>query len=242
VAPPPARPYTEEVGADPGALRIGWVIDDPGGGVPTQPDCDAAVRATLDLLEGLGHHVERSMPDGLQAESIIGEFTTCFGAWTAADLDQMEAMIGAPIEDGDFEPATMAVAELGRTVTASQYLTSLEALQAWTRTVTSWWDDHDVLITPTIPVLPTPLGAFDSPPDNPLEGLAMSTTVVLYTAPFNITGQPAISLPMHWSADGLPVGVQLVAAYGREDVLFQVAAQLEEAAPWADRTPPIFAG
>jgi amidase len=154
----------------------------------------------------------------------------------------MEATVGQPIEDGDFEPATMAIAELGRTVTAAQYLAALDALQSWTRTVTAWWEDHDVLVTPTIPVLPTPLGAFDSPPDNPLEGLAMSTTVVLYTAPFNITGQPAISLPLHWSEGGLPVGVQLVAAYGREDLLFQVAAQLEAAAPWADRTPPIWSG
>jgi amidase len=108
--------------------------------------------------------------------------------------------------------------------------------------VAVWWEDHDVLVTPTMPVLPTRLGAFDSPPDNPLEGLALSTTVVLYTAPFNITGQPAISLPLHWSEGGLPVGVQLVAAYGREDQLFQVAAQLEAAAPWAGRTPPVWAG
>ena len=93
-----------------------------------------------------------------------------------------------------------------------------------------------------MPVLPTPLGAFAGTPDNPLEGLALSTTVVLFTAPFNISGQPAISLPLHWTEDGLPVGVQLVAAYGREDLLLRVAAQLEAAAPWADRTPPIFAG
>lgn len=242
VAPPPARPYTEEVGADPGPLRVGWVIDDPAGAVPTEPECDAAVRSALQLLEGLGHHVEPSRPDGLQADSVIGHFTACFGSWTVAAVDQMVATVGAPIEDGDFEPATMALVELGRTVTASQYLTALDAMQTWTRTVTAWWEDHDLLVTPTIPVLPTPLGAFDSPPDNPLAGMAMSTTVVLYTAPFNITGQPAISLPLHWTADGLPVGVQLVAAFGREDLLFQVAAQLEAAAPWADRTPPIWSG
>jgi amidase len=93
-----------------------------------------------------------------------------------------------------------------------------------------------------MPVLPTPLGAFAGTPDNPLEGLALSTAVVLFTAPFNISGQPAISLPLHWTEDGLPVGVQLVAAYGREDLLIRVAAELEVAAPWADRTPPIFSG
>jgi amidase len=210
--------------------------------VPTEPECQAAVDTTQRLLEELGHRVEPSLPDGLKSDEIIGHFTACFGAWTAADLDQMEATVGVPIEPGDFEPPTMAIAELGRVVTASQYLAALDTLHAWSRTVCNWWEDFDVLVTPTIPVLPTPLGAFDSPPDSPLDGLAMSSTVVLYTAPFNITGQPAISLPMHWSAAGLPVGVQLIAAYGREDVLFQVAAQLEAAAPWADRTPPIWSG
>jgi amidase len=241
-APPPARPYADEVGADPGALRVGWLLDDPGGAVPTQPDVAASIAKTLDLLGELGHQVEESAPDGLESEQIVGHFTACFGAWTAQELDLLEAMVGQPIVEGDVEPGTAAIAELGRTVTASQYLTSLDALQTWTRTVSAWWEDHDVLVLPTMPVLPTPLGAFDSPADNPLEGMAMSTTVVLYTAPFNITGQPAISLPLHWSEDGLPVGVQLVAAYGREDLLVRVAAQLEEAAPWADRTPPVWAG
>ncbi len=106
----------------------------------------------------------------------------------------------------------------------------------------AWWEDHDVLVLPTMPVLPTPLGAFAGSPDNPLEGMALSTTLVLFTAPFNVTGQPALSLPLHWSAGGLPVGVQFVAAPGREDVLVRLAAQLEDAAPWADRTPPVFAG
>jgi amidase len=241
-APPPIRPYAEEVGADPGALRVGWIIDDPAGAVPTQPDCAAAVTATLGLLEGLGHHVEESAPDGLDSDQIVGQFTACFGGWVAQDLDLLAATVGEPIVDGDFEPGTVAIADLGRSVSAAEYLTSLDGLQSWSRTVAAWWEDHDVLVLPTMPVLPTPLGAFDSPPENPLEGLAMSTTVVLYTAPFNITGQPAISLPLHWSQDGLPVGVQLVAAYGREDRLFQVAAQLEEASPWADRTPPIWSG
>ncbi|MET0884392.1 MAG: amidase family protein, partial [Acidimicrobiales bacterium] len=147
-----------------------------------------------------------------------------------------------PMIDGDVEPGTAAIAELGRTVTAVEYHDALDAMHTWTRGLTSWWETHDVLVLPTMPVLPTPLGAFAGTPDNPLEGLALSTTVVLFTAPFNISGQPAISVPLHWTEDGLPVGVQLVAAYGREDLLLRVAAQLEAAAPWADRTPPIFAG
>lgn len=241
-APPPARPYAEEVGADPGVLRVGWLIDDPSGGAATDPECRAAVEASLRLLEGLGHNVEEGRPDGLQSEEIIGHFTTCLGGWVAAELDELEAMAGASIEDGDLEPATVAIGELGRAVSAVDYLHALDALRGWSRRVAAWWEDHDLLVLPTMPVLPTPLGAFAGSPDNPLEGLALSTTVVLFTAPFNITGQPAISLPLHWSAGGLPVGVQLVARYGREDVLVQVASQLEQAAPWADRTPRVFAG
>jgi len=241
-APPPARPYVDEVGADPGALRIGWLIDDPGGETPTHPDCAAAVSRAVDALAALGHRVDQDAPDGLESEQVVGHFTACFGAWTAQELDAMEAEVGKPMEEGDVEPGTAAIAELGRTVTAAQYLAALDALQSWSRKVCAWWEDHDVLVLPTMPVLPTRLGDFDSPPDNPLQGMATSTTVVLYTAPFNITGQPALSLPLHWSQGGLPVGVQLVAAYGREDVLFRVAAQLEEALPWADRVPPIWAG
>ncbi len=240
-APPPARPYVEEVGADPGSLRVGWLVDDPGGAVPTEPACAEAVRSTLGLLEGLGHRVEDSVPDGLKSEEVVGNFTACFGAWTAQEVLGLEALVGEPLAEGDVEPGTAALAELGGTVTAVQYLDALDRLQIWTRKLVAWWEDHDVLVLPTMPVLPTPLGAFDGTPDNPLAGMALSTTVVLYTAPFNISGQPAVSLPMHWTEDGLPVGVQLVAAYGREDRLLQVAAQLEHAAPWADRTPPITA-
>jgi amidase len=139
------------------------------------------------------------------------------------------------------EPGTAAIAELGRSVTAVQYLEALDRLQTWSRRVAAWWEHHDVLVLPTMPVLPTPLGAFAAGPGGPRAGMGLSAAGVLYTAPFNSTGQPAISLPLHWTEDGLPVGVQLVAAFGREDQLLQVASQLEAAAPWADRTPPITA-
>ena len=241
-APPPARPYAEEVGADPGPLRIGWMVEDPAGVVPTDPACVTAVESTLAHLEGVGHRIEASAPDGLDSEQVIGQFTVCFGSWTAQELEHLEALVGEPMVDGDVEPATAAIAELGRAVTAVQYLTALDQMQTWSRGVVAWWDDHDLLVLPTMPVLPTPLGAFAAPPESPLDGMGQSTVVVLNTAPFNITGQPAISLPMHWTEAGLPVGVQLVAAVGREDQLVQVAAQLEAAAPWAHRTPPIWAG
>ena len=109
-----------------------------------------------------------------------------------------------------------------------------------TRRVAEWWaDGFDLLLTPTLAEPPVPLGTFASPPDNPLFGLMRAGAFTPFTPPFNVTGQPAVSLPLHITAEGLPVGVQLVAAYGREDVLIRVAAQLEEATPWADRRPPV---
>src|SRR5512139_1536124 len=104
-----------------------------------------------------------------------------------------------------------------------------------------WATGHDLLLTPTLPEPPLLLGQFAPTDDNPLAGLFRSAAVVPFVAPFNTTGQPAVSVPLHWTADGLPIGVQLVAAYGREDVLLRVASQLEAAAPWADRTPRVHA-
>jgi amidase len=108
--------------------------------------------------------------------------------------------------------------------------------------VQQWWEEGwDLLVTPTIPEPPPPLGDFAAQPGNPFWPITRSVVEVAYTIPFNMTGQPAISLPLHWTADGLPVGTQLVAAYGREDLLLRVAAQLERARPWADRRPRVHA-
>ncbi len=225
-APPPARPFADEVGADPGRLRVGWVLDDPNGAVPTDPDVAAAVHAAVAAVTDAGHDVDQDFPAALAEDTIVPNFTTCFGAWVAAELERLEALVGAPIEDGDVEPGTAMLAELGGGVSAAQYVNALDALQGWSRRVIAWWEDHDVLLLPTMPVPPTPLGAFDGTPEEPLAGLAMSTTVVLYTAPFNVTGQPALSLPLHRTDAGLPIGVQFVAAPGREDVLIRLASQL----------------
>ncbi len=117
----------------------------------------------------------------------------------------------------------------------------MEQAQAWARGVAAWWDDdHDLLVTPTV-AAPTPEIGYLGPAVDPFEMLARVAGVTPFSMPFNVTGQPAISLPLHRGSDGLPVGVQLVAAYGREDLLLQVASQLEEAAPWADWRPTVAA-
>ena len=162
----------------------------------------------------------------------------------ARELDHLGELVGEePTEEG-FEPGTWAIAEAGRAITAAQYLAALEGLHAVSRATIAWWadDGFDLLLTPTIPELPPTLGQFAPEPDNPLAGLFRSTIPATFTAPFNITGQPGISLPLHQSTEGLPIGMQLVAAPAREDVLIRVAAQLEQALPWADRRPPVWAG
>jgi amidase len=114
--------------------------------------------------------------------------------------------------------------------------------QAHTRRIARWWaEGFDLLLTPTVAEPPPPLGTFYSPPEDPLRGFLRAGPFGTFTATFNATGQPAISLPLHWNARHLPIGVQLVAAYGREDLLIRVAAQLEQARPWADRRPPTHA-
>lgn len=239
-AAPPARPYRDEVGADPGSLRIGWVAVPPDGTVEADPQVVSATEATAELLEGLGHRVEQAHPATLGDPNATSHFLVAFGAWVARELDRLGELVGtAPTAEG-FEAGTWAVAETGRSVTAQQYLAALDGLHAMTRTMVSWWevDGYDLLLTPTVPELPPVLGQFASTVESPFDGLFRATTTVAFCAPFNITGQPAISLPLHQSTEGLPIGMQFVAAPEREDVLVRLAAQLEQAAPWADRHPP----
>jgi amidase len=241
VAPEPAGPYRNEVGSDPGRLRIGLMTTVPGGGETVHPDAVAAAEAGAKLLESLGHDVEVSHPVAMDDDAYTGNFITMWSAGNAWSLDYWARKVGREPTSDDVEPLTWALVEMGRSITAPQWLAAREWLQANSRRMASWWGDHDLLLTPTIAEPPPALGSFDSPPDNPLAGLFRAAALVPFTPPFNVTGQPAISLPLHWNGEGLPIGVQLVAGYGREDRLIRLAAQLEEAQPWADRCPPIHA-
>jgi len=246
-APPPARSYVEEAATVPGRLRIGFrTAAPPSAGIETHPDCVAAVQETARVLESLGHEVVEASPPALDGDSGPG-FINCFAVWTAAEIDRVAELVGEPATADGFEAGTWALAELGRTVTGTQYLSGIEGLHAYARRLLSWWapdgdaPGFDLLLTPTIPEPPLVLGQFGPDPANPLVGLLRAAPVVAFTAPFNISGQPAISLPVHSTAEGLPVGVQLAAGAYREDVLLRVAAQLEQAMPWAMRRPGIHA-
>jgi amidase len=207
-------------------------------------ECRRAVEDAAAVLEGLGHHVEPSFPDAFDhlIEGPIESFFGMAGSGVAWNLDRWSDLTGQPIGPDDVEPYTWAFAEIGRACSGPQFLRGLAQVQSTARRICSWWDGgFDLLVTPTTATPPFELGYLASPPDDPLAPLYRAAAIMPYTGPFNFTGQPAVSLPLHWTSDGLPVGVQLAAAYGRDDVLLRVAAQLEQARPWAGRVPPIHA-
>jgi amidase len=259
-APPPSRPYPDEVGAEVGRLRIGWSVTCPDPAVAVDPEVAAAVEAAAALLADLGHHVDAAHPQVWDDEEAMGELTGHFingmAVWTAAELDRLAGLAGAPFPEDGVEPHTAALAEMGRAVTGLQLHATIAAVHGAGRALAEFWADpddgiavglgvpgrgYDVLVTPVIPELPWTLGQFGATADNPLHGLGRAAAVVPFTVPFNISGQPAVSLPLGWSGSGLPIGVQLVADHGREDLLLRLAAQVEAAAPWSDRRPPVHA-
>jgi len=243
VAPPPARPYTDELEADPKGLRIGLMTKQV---VPSDVDpvvADAA-RRTGALLEGLGHSVEEIEP--AQFGNFDGAWDTFMVRWMAGQAalaTQLSALAGRELGPDDFEPVTWALIEGGRAKTAADYLLAVGHHQVISRAVAAWYEGgHDLLLTPTLGELPPPLGTFDaSSGGDPLEPMRRAQLTGGFCGPFNVTGQPAISLPLEQSEDGLPIGIQLAAPFGREDLLIALAAQLERARPWAERRPPVFA-
>jgi amidase len=242
-APAPERPFRDEVGAQVGALRIGIRVDPPGRMYETHADCIAAAQDAAGLLESLGHTVEPADLAAFDDPSIVETFLVRWLAGTAWSLDFWGRKVGREVTADDVEPLTWALAEAGRGHTAADLYGAVERHQLLGREVGQWYArGFDVLLTPTTAEPATPLGAYDGPEDQPLFGIVRATPVAAFTAAANLTGQPSISLPLHWTDDGIPVGVMLTAAYGREDVLLRLAAQLEEARPWADRRPPVFAG
>jgi amidase len=237
VAPPPLRPYTEEVGADPGKLRIAlWtetVIEQD-----ADPEVVAAARSAAKLLEGCGHEVEEPDLSMLGSIDLIKPFLVRWAAGQAQALDQLGVVTGNVIGPDDVEPLTWALAEIGRARSAGEYLEAVGQHQVMSRMFAGIHESgFDLLLTPTMGEPPPPIGSFDDSGADPMAAFERAFLCGCFTAAFNATGQPAISLPLHWSEDGLPIGVQLVAPLGREDLLLRVASQLEQVAPWADRIP-----
>ena len=231
--PLPSRPYAELIAAPTGSLRVGLRTTHPAGTDTTvHPDCAAAAEQTAAALDALGHTVEEASPSALDGD-LIHPFITIWGASLAFTLDRLALIVGRKILESDLEPATWLMAQRGGEVTAVEYLAAADAVMNFRRSMASWWaEGWDLLLTPATAAPAPPLGAMVSTPEDPMRGLTGSIPYATFTLPFNMSGQPAISLPLGLSSDGMPLGVQLAAASGREDLLLQVSAQLEEAVGW----------
>lgn len=234
-APAPDRPYLDSL-ESPGPLRCGVLASVPY--AETDPACLEATRSAAELLAGLGHRVDADAhPVALDSLDYLYDYITVIRTSGSVALRAVEHHLGRPWEADDMEDGTWVNHQRGLRVGAVDYAMALERLHGFTSDVVSWWDDHDLLITPTLATPPPPLGYLVEGDDRQRRDRLGAT--MPFTAQFNVTGQPAISLPLHWTADGLPIGVQLVAAPFREDLLLQVAAQLEAAQPWIDRYPDL---
>jgi len=236
-APPPARPFLEEAGADPGRLRIAFSTA-AATGVKVHEDCVDAVQDAARLCADLGHEVEEASPEvngQLFSQAFIGLWMGgC--AWT---VDGLALATGRKPTPDQFEILTWALYEMGQKQSASAYLLSLTLLQKMTRDVARFFQKYDLWLTPTLAEPPLTLGMFASAPENPLQGLFRAAAFVPFTPLCNATGQPAMSVPLFWNAEGLPIGVHFAGRFGDEATLFRLASQLEAARPWAGRRPPI---
>jgi amidase len=225
---------------EPHDLRIGYVESVEAIGVTVDPDCIAAVTTAAGLLEALGHHVEPGGPARLFDEEFAAHHLRSAGWEFQHMLDGLAAAIGRPLTAADVEPYSWALASVGASLTDATYSASQTWQRAYTAEVSAWWaGDFDLLLTPAAGEPPALLEELLPTPADPLSILPRFERIWCFAAPFSVTGHPAISLPIGQTATGLPVGVQLVAALGREDLLLRVAAQLETAAPWSDRRPPL---
>ena len=232
IAPSPDVSFAEAARRAPGRLRVGLRIEPPGN-VEVHPDCAAATERAAALLEQLGHTVEGAGPAALGDERLMTGFAKTWGVGAASSLDGLGRLIGRPLTADDVEPATWFMAERGWETLATDLVKVDFAQQRFRRAMARWWaDGWDILVTPTTAQPAPRLGELVPTPDEPLRGPIGSIPYGTYTLPFNLTGQPAISVPMGQTTDGLPLGAQLIAAYGREDLLLQVAAQLEATNPW----------
>ncbi|MBM4462416.1 MAG: amidase [Chloroflexi bacterium] len=245
-APPPKRPFLQEVGAAPGKLNIAFTTAVPpfsypdSGSISVHADCVTAVCDAVQLCEELGHHLEEAMPavDGEQVASAAGNVLL---AGTASAIDRFASLTGRTVTPEQFEPLNRTLYEIGRTQSLSDFLSSLAVLQRASRNIDRFFSKYDVWLTPTLTTLPMPLGAFDSASEDPWQAIVRQGECASFTGVANFTGRPAMSVPLFWNRENLPVGTQFVGRYGDEATLFRLAAQLEQARPWASRRPAISA-
>jgi amidase len=227
LCPPPARPFAEEVGADPGRLRIAWTTEPP---LQTfvDPECARAAADAAALLSELGHDVVEATPPW-RSDELMPAFTR---------LWQTIPALSEPEARAQFEPLAAALADAADRTSSPDYLRALASMQAHARQVVSFWAGYDLVLTPTLALPPVPVDWNDEEPD-PWQQFRRNSLFTPFAPVANVTGQPAASVPFHWSADGLPVGVQLIGRPTDEATLLRVSAQLESARPWRERRPQV---
>ena len=253
---PPQRPYLEEVGRDPGRLKIAYSTRSP---IGTEVDAEAvkAVEDSARLLESLGHHVEEGEPV-VNGHQLARDFIIAWFGNVAVTVDEIKRETGCGNQG--FEDDTLIMAEFGRATRADEYVASVQRWNEYARALGEFHQRHDLWLSPTMARPPARVGEIATPAwqhklARALMAIGLSRVMVKsgvieqmvqenlqwvpYTQLGNLTGAPGMSVPMHWTQDGLPLGVQFMAAPGGEDVLIRLAAQLEQAAPWRDRWPAL---
>jgi len=238
---PPQRPYRDEVGAPAGSLRIAWTTESFSG-EPIDPECADAVTRTVALLEELGHDVVEARPQ-IEWETFLDHTHVVWVTFNAAAAESIGQERGRTPSLENLEAVTWACVEDGKRYTAVDLIHALEYGNQLSRSVGAFFTGYDAFVTPTMARPAVPLGEVDQNAAG-LSARGWTEQVFRYcsfTPLFNTTGQPAISLPLHWTADGRPVGVQFAGRFGDEATLLRLAAQLEEARPWAERRPQLHA-
>jgi amidase len=238
-AAPPSRPFLAEVGLEPGPLRIAWT-DRPPLDVPVDPDCVAAVRETAQLLESLGHHVEEAAPD-FDGEVLVDPLVLVWAVGNVEAVLECERVLGRSLRTDELEITTWELVEFGRARSAMDLLGAISALSVAARRIGPFFETYDAWLTPTLARRPMPLGVLNRSYGGAAEWWRFDCSFNPWNPIANITGQPAMSVPLHWTDDGLPIGSLVFGQYGQEATLFRLAAQLETARPWADRVPPVHA-
>ena len=256
-AAPPERPFLEETTRAPGKLRIAFSAA-PMLGHSVSADCIESVHAAARLCESLGHTVVEAAPE-VDRHSITRAYLTIVAVEAAAEIRLAGERIGRAPDPDEFEPGTWVLGQIGGKTTAVDYAVAAHRIQAFARAVARWFESYDVLLTPVLGSPPLPIGALATKPGE-LIALRVLRTIPSgavmhklldqiadtafdfagFTAVANLSGAPAMSVPLHWNAQSLPIGVQFVGRYGDEAGLFRLAAQLEQARPWAGKVPAGF--
>jgi amidase len=243
-APPKERPFLEEVGRDVGRLKIGFLTSVPEGWneeTALHPDCEASVKDAAQLCEDLGHRVEEVSATQLSHADLPKTFVLVFSCFVGHIIAYWERELGKKIIKDELEPPTWDLYQESLKTTGAAYFLAKEELQCFSRKMANWYhkENYDLLLSPTMRIPPTKIGSLQPSPDDPMKWIRIALSFAAFTRTQNITGDPSMSVPLFWNENNIPIGVQFAGRFGDESTLFRLAAQLEQARPWAGKKPPI---